>query len=290
MKIASVHRQYRNVIGESPIANSTYVYWVDTESNQILRLNLLSQSIDRFDVEIPVVAIAFTDSGDFLLASKQGVYLADATFKQLHFICDPSATQQNVRINDAVVSPNGDLWFGTMNDVELDNPDGCIYILKRNRGDIIKFDVGFSVANGIAFSPDGSKVYITNMFRGEVIEYLLSENALQFTSKRVFVKLHVDDGLPDGLTVDAQGNLYIGHWNGNCLSVYSSTGESIDRITLPAVHVTRCTFYGPSLSQLAVTTGSYECDVQSLAKHPDSGHLFLLNSDHKGLSDRQYKL
>jgi D-xylonolactonase len=177
-----------------------------------------------------------------------------------------------------------------MNDVELEQPDGCIYILKRKRGDVIKFDSGFSVANGITFSPDGSKAYITNMFRGEVIEYLLSENSLEFTSKRVFVKLDADAGLPDGLTVDAQGNLYICHWNGKRLSVYSSTGEYIDRITLPATHVTRCTFYGPSLSQLAVTTGSYECDAQSLAECPDSGYLFLLNSDRKGLPDRQYKL
>jgi sugar lactone lactonase YvrE len=87
MKIASTHRQYRNVIGESPIADSTYVYWVDTESNQVFRLNLQSRSIDRFDVEIPVVAIAFNDTGGFLLASKQGVYLTDVTFQHLNFIC-----------------------------------------------------------------------------------------------------------------------------------------------------------------------------------------------------------
>lgn len=290
MNIASICRQYRNVIGESPIANENYVYWVDAEASQVLRLSLQNQSIDHYDVDIPVTAIAFTDSASFLLASKQGVYLTDATFQQLNFICDPSSEQQNIRINDAVVSPNGDLWFGTMNDVDLDQPDGCIYILKRKQGEVIKFDCDFCVANGIAFSPDGRKAYITNMFRGEVIEYLLSDNGLQFTAKRVFVKLLADDGLPDGLTVDAQGNLYIGHWNGKCLSVYNSTGEYTDRISLPATHVTRCTFYGPTFAQLAVTTGSYECDAQSLTEYPESGHLFLLDSDRKGLPDRQYKL
>jgi|TARA_R110001583_G_scaffold50785_2_gene158579 D-xylonolactonase len=290
MEFMSTHRQYRNVIGESPIADSTYIYWVDAECCQIFRLNIFTQETVRYNVEIPVTAIAFTDVGSFILASKQGIYLTDATFQALVFICDPCKEEPDIRINDAVVSPNGDLWFGTMNDVVLDKPDGCIYILKGKAGDVIKFDSGFSVANGITFSPDGLKAYITNMFRGEIVEYILADDDVHFSSKRVFLTLDIDEGRPDGLSMDRQGNLYVCHWNGNRVSVYDPSGACIDRIILPATHVTRCTFYGPSLSQLVVTTGSYQCDETSLSEFPDSGYVFLLDTDQQGIADQHYKM
>ncbi|MFQ3228780.1 SMP-30/gluconolactonase/LRE family protein [Reinekea sp.] len=290
MNRITTHRQYRNIIGESPIADEDFIYWVDAEASQVFQFALLSQTVQCFDVGIPVTAIAFTSENSFLLASKTGIYLSSSDFTELQFICDPVSEINDARINDAVVSPKGELWFGTMNEASLEQPDGAIYIMKGQLGSLVQFDTGFSVSNGIAFSPDGKKVYIANMFQAQVLEYQLSDSGEGYISKRVFIQLDENDGLPDGLKTDSLGNLYLCHWAGRCLTVYNSTGERIERVDFPAFHVTRATFYGGDLTKLVVTSGSYQCDDQCLVENPDSGHLFLVNATEPGLPEHRYHL
>ena len=109
-------------------------------------------------------------------------------------------------------------------------------------------------------------------------------------TKRVFLEIEQSRGRPDGLKTDAQGNLYVCHWAGQCMSVYSPEGECIDRIALPATHVTRATFCGADYSTIAVTSGSYQCDADSLTCFPDSGFVFSLSSSREGLPEYKYNL
>jgi D-xylonolactonase len=290
MQLTNISKQYRNIIGESPIADKNFIYWVDAEASQVLRLEILNQKVTCFALNIPVTAIAFTAGESFLLASKIGIYLSDSQFSKLSFVCDPAQEQPNVRINDAVVSPRGDLWFGTMNEVNLEQPDGAIYILKGHLGNVVKFDTGFSVSNGIAFSPDGKKAYVANMFQGQVIEYVLAKNGEEYTSKRILIELDQDQGLPDGLKTDSMGNLYVCHWGGKCMTIYSPKGECIRQIDFPAFHVTRATFYGDELMKMVVTSGSFQCDDNCLVDYPDSGHLFFLDAAVPGKPEYRYFL
>lgn len=288
--MVNTNKTVRNIIGESPIADKKFIYWVDAEASQVLRLDILSQDVTCFKLKIPVTAIAFTSDDSFLLASKTGIYLADRQFLTLRFLCDPVSEQSHVRINDAVVSPRGELWFGTMNEVNLEQPDGAIFIMKGRLGGVVKFDTGFSVSNGIAFSPDGKKAYVANMFQGQVIEYVLAENGEEYTSKQILIELDQEQGLPDGLKTDSMGNLYVCHWGGKCMTVYDAEGVCIRQIDFPAFHVTRATFYGDELMKMVVTSGSYQCDDNCMVDYPDSGHLFLLDTAVPGKPEYRYFL
>ncbi|EGU57592.1 SMP-30/gluconolaconase/LRE domain protein [Vibrio nigripulchritudo ATCC 27043] len=268
----SVLDDTRCIIGESPVCIDQCILWVDAESDSIYRFNLKSKQTTQFRVDLPVTALAKLKPSGWLAVTKIGIYAMDEGFQYHQYIANPVEHFPTSRPNDGVVSPAGDLWVGTMNSEELESPDGGLFILSRQTLSLSKIDAGFSVANGIAFDKKRHLAYVSNMFKREVYQYQMDSSWTQVLNKKVIVKLPDEDGMPDGLKVDANGTLYICHWDAGLISTYRHTGQPFQRIQLPVKHATRCTFI--SNDKLAVTTASYEMGESDFQQLPLSGATF----------------
>ncbi|PKF80092.1 cag pathogenicity island protein Cag25 [Vibrio sp. vnigr-6D03] len=266
------------IIGESPICvEGKVLVWVDAESSHIYQFDLHSKQTQCFHIGLPVTAIAKIRESGWLLVTKIGIYACDPNFQRYEYLGNPVNNNPKLRPNDGVVSPVGDLWFGTMNQDELEAPDGALFILHKETMQIQQLDCGFSVANGIAFDVKNHCAYVSNMFQRKVYRYQLDSRWKTIQSKRVFVELPQGTGLPDGLKVDSEGKLYVCHWDAGIITVYESDGQYVQSIPLPIRHTTRCTFIDNGV--LALTTASYNMTEQELQRQPLSGTTLRIDLD-----------
>ena len=129
----------------------------------------------------------------------------------------PEKNRPENRFNDAKVDRQGRLWAGTMHDAESE-PAGALYCLHPDLTWRCR-DKGYTVSNGPAFSPDGRILYHCSSATREVFRFDLQSDGT-LSNKRVFVRFGVADGYPDGITTDADGGLWVAHWQGWGISRY----------------------------------------------------------------------
>lgn len=179
------------------------------------------------------------------------------------------------RFNDAVVDDRGRLWFGSMSD--LGEPGrGALYCL--DGVGLRRLDRGYGVANGPAVSPDGTTLYHSDTAAGIVYAFDLSAEG-ELSGKREHLRFSGSQGHPDGMTCDVEGGLWIAHWGGGRVSRFLPDGSLDETLILPASRVTSCTFGGPELDQLFITTAADGRDQEALA-----GSLFRVAPGFRGLA------
>ncbi len=197
------------------------------------------------------------------------------------------ADRPSTRLNDGKLDRQGRLVFGTMDE----DPKGA-----RPIGQLYSYEGGASlrvlapdvrIANSIAFSPDGRRMYFadtpTKIIRA--YDYDLDSGAL--SGERVFAALR-GLGSPDGSTVDSDGCLWNAEWGGGRVVRYTPHGR-IDRIVeLPCSRVTCCAFGGDKLDRLFVTTARTGLDSAGLAREPQAGALFAVDAGVRGLADTAF--
>lgn len=277
-----------STIGESPIwkAESNSVVWIDAAANDVYEYFPHSDTIAFYKVPFEITAIVPCDNQHWVCASKQGLFLASPNLDEFTRITDPFAQHSHLHCNDAVASPLGQLWFGSMNCEDLESPDGKLFQVTKDN--IIAMDAEFSVANGICFNRNLKRLYCSNMFQKVVFEYQLNESMTEIVDKSVFVTFNDKEGFPDGLCSDHDGNIYICHWDKGKVSYYmpspSAIGnpDKLGEIVLPVKHATRCTFGGKNLDTLFVTTANYNQTSTESTLYPKSGQLFILNAPTTG--------
>jgi D-xylonolactonase len=187
----------------------------------------------------------------------------------------PEADVPGNRFNDAKADPWGRAWAGSMDDQEKEKR-GWLYRIDRD-GTVARHDVPYWVANGPAVSADGRTLFHTDSAAREVYAFDLSPQG-ELANKRVHIRFSDTDGYPDGMTSDADGGLWIAHWDGGRITRFDPTGQPERSIPLPCSRVTSCAFFGQELEMLAVTTACYQRGAEPLA-----GALFTLAPGVRGL-------
>ena len=276
-------------IGEAPlwVPEENALYWTDTESCSIWRMNLGSGAVIRWRLSLPVTALMKREQDGFLLVTKTGLAFWDSESNSCELIVNPLAGKPHLSFNDGAVDRQGRLVAGTMNHVEYAPPEGCLYRLERNLT-LALAESGFSVANGIGFSPQGTTLYVSEQFKGRILafDYDLEKGVL--SNRRIFATLPEEEGLPDGITVDAEGFVWNCHWNGGRVTRYAPDGTRDLQWELP-VPITAClAFAGEDLSDLYITTGWYGMDAAQRKSKPGAGDLFRIRTEFKGLQEPRF--
>lgn len=276
MKI-DVFDERRNILGEGPNSygkSNELINWVDVSGKRVRFRNLLTSEISEYgtpeDVSFAIPRLV----GGEIIGTANGPLLRDVD-GTLHTLptregADRLRSAKKIRWNDAKVSPHGDLFLGTMaydgevNAAAFYQLSGDGKYLRRLFGDV-------TCSNGIGWSSDGSLMYYidTNLNRVDIFDV---EDG-NIGNRRIHASFTEDMGLADGMSIDAEGNLWIAFWGGNRVRcVDGQDGRLLDEILCPAPLITSCAFAGKNLDQLVITSASQTTDLDEF---PQAGMVFI---------------
>ncbi|MEV5796747.1 SMP-30/gluconolactonase/LRE family protein [Streptomyces collinus] len=260
----------------------------DAATGRLLWLDVLGMRIHTYDPATGRRTVRTTEQhigaakpragGGLVLNLRDGVGLLDpdGAFRWLHH--EPVAGR---RANDAAVAPDGSLWAGTMRYDEATG-GGTLSRLTGD-GDVRTVLPDVTVSNGTGWSPDGGLMYYADTPTRRVDVFDVDGDTVR--DRRTLVEIEEGAGFPDGLTVDAEGCVWVALWDGGAVRRYTPSGE-LDRVVpLPTPRTTACVFGGPDLTELYITTAH----VGLSAPHPLSGSVLVVPGAGRGLPQPPFK-
>jgi D-xylonolactonase len=260
------------------------LYWVDILGKQLHRCRAdgSERASWRFDEEISALAERRNEPG-LIVTLRRGFALFDpnnaAPPQVLHQPADEPASN---RFNDGKCDAHGRFWGGTM-DFDCIAPSGAFYAYGAD-GRCARHELGFAVTNGPAWSLDGRTMFINDTVNGQVFAWDFEPDGGTLAQRRLWLRFAPDDGLPDGMTLDAHGRLWIAHWGGRCVTAHDVTdARELQRIELPVSQVTNVAFGGPDLRTLFISSACVGLSAQQLQTEPLAGGLFALEMQTPGL-------
>lgn len=265
--------------GEGPVWSERWggLRWVDMLAGDILSLRG-DGSVNRRKVGGVVAAMRPRRFGGAVLALERGFALEEPN-GSLTDLADVWS-DDGVRMNDGGCDPDGRFYCGSM---AYDRAPGAaaLYRLDPDRTVHVVLE-GVTISNGLEWSPDGARAYYadTATHRIDVFDYDLRSG---LTGRRPFVELGA--GLPDGLTVDAQGGVWVALFGGGAVHRYSAEGRLSEIVDVPTPQVTACTLGGPRLDELYVTTSQESIDP---VDDPLAGALFRADAGVAGMPARGF--
>ncbi|HSG19056.1 MAG TPA: SMP-30/gluconolactonase/LRE family protein [Anaerolineae bacterium] len=275
----------QNRLGETPIwaPEEKAFYWVDWGGRPTCRFELATGKFTTFKVNLPVTALARRTSGEWIAVAQSGLFEWDpSTNGYSQLVGPPEPGNLDISYNDCAVDRQGRLLVGTVNMQDPFAPEGSLYRLDAD-GTLHMLDTGYATANGIGVSPDGRTVYVTDMRHNQIIvvDYDTSQGTV--SNRRLFARVPAEDGMPDGLIVDADGFVWSGHWAGWRLTRYDPDGKIERQVRFPVQHVISFAFGGKDLDELFVTTAWWGFSDEERKGQPQAGDIFRVETGVKGL-------
>jgi sugar lactone lactonase YvrE len=273
-------------LGEGPywVPDASFLIWVDIQRGLLHRTYFPSGQTVTDDLGEASAAFPVLDGGILTIGGSR-LTLRALTGSPggggITRIVAEVPAKDGVRFNDAAVDPAGRVWAGTMHKGETE-PLGALYRLDAG-GKLTTVIAGATVSNGIGWSPDGSRMYYADspMRRVDVFDY---DPATGDASKRrVFVDLSRVEGVPDGLTVDLDGCVWVAMWGGGVLRRFTPGGQQDAVLPVPVSQPTSCAFGGPGLADLFVTTANVGLSESERAEQPLAGRLLRIHPGPVGL-------
>lgn len=279
----------RAELGEGPVwdGDTGTLYWVDIERGQLHAYQPEGEADRVWDVGCKIGAAVPREAGGLILATADGFELLDLESSQKTPLADPESDRPDNRFNDGKCDPQGRFWAGTLSMVREPRA-GSLYVLEANHAVRLIFD-GVTTSNGLGWSPDGLTMYYIDTPTMMVRAFDFNGIAGAISNERVAVQFPVGVGRPDGMTVDADGMLWIAHWDGGRVTRWDpGTGKLLDTVMLPVDRVTSCTFGGSDLNTLFITTASHGLNEAQLSEQSHAGGLFAIHPPIGGLPANGY--
>ena len=273
----------RAEVGEGPHwdAGSMSLWFVDLTAGKVCRWDSLAATVSTFDVGQEVGAVVPRSGGGLVLAVRDGVGAASEAGDEFELRSPVDIDNAATRMNDAKCDPAGRLFAGTTA-FDFSAGAGALYRIDSDWSWTTVVD-GVTTSNGTAWSPDGSRMYfIDSADQGvDVFDYDVATGTA--SGLRRLVSIDRTDGIPDGMTVDADGNLWVACFAGGAVRCYSPDGRQLEIVRLPVGQVTSCAFGGADHRDLYITTAAYRMTPAQVAEEPLAGAVFVCRPGVTGL-------
>jgi len=254
------------VIDAAPLACGEGPMW-DAVSERWLWTNALAEALYVLDRKTGQTSLLTQDlqAGSIVLHRDGPLVLATGTgLRSWHGPADVRdvATMAEGRamdhLNDAIADPAGRVFTGqeVYSDDEPFEP-GVLFRVDVD-GSAWVVEEGLNIANGLGFSPDRTTFYLVDSPIRTIYAYDYHAESGAIGGRRTLVTLRVEDGLPDGLTVDEDGFIWVARWFGGGISRFDPDGHLERRIELPVMQPSSLMFGGPDLDELFVTSAAVE--------------------------------
>jgi sugar lactone lactonase YvrE len=267
--------------GEGPVWSERWggLRWVDMLAGDILSL-VADGTINRRHVGSVAAAIRPRRRGGAVIGVERGFALEEADGEIRHL--DELWSDANVRMNEGGCDPDGRFYCGSMAYDQRPgagalyrlDPDGSVHVVLEN----------VTISNGLEWSPDGSRAYYNDSptHRIDIFDY---DGESGLSGWRPFAEVPAEAGLPDGLTVDEEGGVWVALYGGGSVRRYTPDGMLDEVIEVPAKQVTACTFGGSGLDQLFITTSREDLKP---GEDPLAGSLFRTAVGVAGMPVREF--
>lgn len=225
------------------------LYWTDIPRGRMYRYDPATGHHEEFYRGPQVGGFTFQADGSLLLFMERG---AIATWRdgRLTYIIREIPEERDTRFNDVIADPEGRVFCGTM--PTPDRP-GHLYRLDTD-GSLTVVEEGLGISNGMGFTPDLRHMYHTDSTVRRIYIYDYDRATGALSNRRLFVETPPGDGIPDGMTVDAEGYVWSARWDNASLYRYAPDGRAVGRVVFPARKVSCVAFGGDDYADMYVTT------------------------------------
>lgn len=269
------------LLGEGPSWDyvNSVLYWIDGLGCKVFIYNPETGKNRAINVNQYVGSIAPVKNGGLITALKGGFYFLDTETEHLSLLVNPEKGMERNRFNDGKCDSEGRFWSGSMSMDEKGgkcdfDPTGALYRMDRYLS-VDKVVDNVYLSNGLTWSIDNTEFYYIDTPRMQVDAFDYDSRSGGLSNRRKIIDFPHEEGFPDGMTIDQENMLWIGHYGGGRVSRWDpSSGKKIDEIYIPAVYVTSCTFGGSDTNDLYITTARVGMTQAELEKYPDAGGLF----------------
>lgn len=262
------------------------LYWTDIERARLFRWSEADGRLREWQLPERLGSFALCRRPTrLLLGLASGIALFDMESGALSAIVAVEPEHTITRINDGRCDAQGRFVFGMFN-AERARIGGFYRVGPGLAIERLVLPAA-TVANSIAFSPDGSTIYFADSPTREIhcADYHADG---RIGEPRRFARLASNEGYPDGSTVDADGGLWNAQWDGGCVVRYDAAGVATARIALPATRPTCVAFGGAAFDRLFVSSARIGLDAQSLRDQPAAGGVFATQPGRRGLPEHRF--
>ena len=286
-------------VGEGPVWDPRIgrLIWVDGFGQVVFSTDPSDGSTEQRQLPLTAGIVLPRASGGYVAALEDGFYaLPDDGAPEL--IAHADTEDPATRFNDGDTDPQGRLWAGTMAVDQTLDPQGRLWThtspddLPPGRGALYRLDLdgtvtrmleGVIISNGLGWSPDGTTMYYVDMPTRRVDRFDFDAASGDITNRREFTTIVEGGGLPDGLTVDSEGAVWVATWPGYGVHRYLPDGTLDAIVPLPVSNVSSCELGGPDLRDLFITTASGLLSGEERGSQPLAGSLFHTRVDVPGI-------
>jgi sugar lactone lactonase YvrE len=270
-------------VGEAPHWDdrTNTLLFVDLTGGAVYRYGPSGARLGSFSVGQEVGAVVPRRGGGLVLAVRDGIAVASDSGEDFEIAAPVERDIPGNRMNDAKCDPAGRLLAGTMA-FDLSPHSAALYRVDPDWSfQEIARDV--TQSNGIAWSPGGSRMYFIDSATQGIDVFDYDAGTGSAGNRRRLVTIDPAHGIPDGMTADDQGNLWVACFGGAAVRCFSPAGEELDKVQFPVTQVTSCAFGGPGLADLYVTTAAYRLGPAQRQGEPHAGATFVCRPGAEGL-------
>jgi sugar lactone lactonase YvrE len=259
------------------------LYWTSILAKELHCLDPVSGKDTCFPANIEIGSFAFARSGGFIAACTDGFYriTIENGMAKTYFLCDPDRERGHSRFNDGKCDSAGRFLAGS---IHLENVSGGLYSIGIDKNCVKLLD-NISVANGISFSLDNKTLYYIDSPTRTIMAYDYDVDIGSVGKGKICIEITEGIAVPDGMTIDSDGNLWVALWQGGKVVCYNPhSGKVLAEVITGVSRTSSCIFGGKDYSVLYITTAWERALPEERMKEPFAGDLFCVDVGVKGLA------
>jgi sugar lactone lactonase YvrE len=273
-----------NELGETPVWDEAAqcLHWVDIFAGAVWSLDPSGGEPRRFEHGTVVGSVVPRERGGLVLAAGRALVATDLGGGGAETLVEVEPDRPENRFNDCRVDPAGRFFGGTKVNAPGEPGRGALHRIDRDlRASVAIPDTG--IANGIGWSPDAATLYFIDSPLQRIDAYDFDLAVGELGARRTVAEIDPDAGLPDGLTVDAEGGIWVALVRTGTLRRYAPDGRIEAEFRTEIRNPTCPGFGGPDLGTLYLTSAHLRTDPTYADPHPHAGALLALDVGVPGL-------
>ena len=276
-------------LGEGPLwhVRRQSLFWVDILGGRLHEFSPRTGRDRAVDVGQYIGCVLPRGRGGLLLGLQHGLAWFDLRTRRHKMFAAPEGGRKGQRCNDGKCDPAGRLWVGAMS-VKLLRGKGRLYSVNPDLGVRQVLDK-LTIPNGLAWSHDARTMYFIDSAAQAVAAFDYDLETGGIRRRRVLIRIPKRDGTPDGMSIDAEGMLWVAHWGGWRVTRWDPVKRRLlQTVWLPVSQVTSCAFGGKNLDELYVTSARDGLSERKLAQEPAAGGVFRCRPGVRGLPAHEF--